>query len=196
MYLQSLLIPTAKHFLNLQYWHRFRFSLITKHFPSRKQRYSICFWMLRRKNPCNEDVLESKFRLGWVTRRRSCRCLPNIWTSSPYIPHSLWRRNDILNEKTTKKRKWKPFAHNVFIIVYRMLCHRKPCKPQRSSFPSMNWMNSSQLLTMLRWLGLMLVRMVDFLQRTLKRERTINFARNVSGIVIYLRACCAKDNWK
>jgi hypothetical protein len=50
-YSQSLLIPTAKHFLNLQYWHRFLFSLITKHLPSRKQRYSICFWMLRRKNP-------------------------------------------------------------------------------------------------------------------------------------------------
>lgn len=48
---QSLLIPTAKHFLNLQNWHRLRFSRITKHFPSRRQRYSICFWMLRRKNP-------------------------------------------------------------------------------------------------------------------------------------------------
>lgn len=51
LYSQSLLIPTAKHFLNLQNWHRLRLSLITKHFPSRKHRYSICFWMLRRKNP-------------------------------------------------------------------------------------------------------------------------------------------------
>lgn len=61
VYSQSLLIPTAKHFLNLQYWHRFRFSLITKHLPSRKQRYSICFWMLRRKNPCNW--------FKWIRRR-------------------------------------------------------------------------------------------------------------------------------
>jgi len=48
---QSRDIPTAKHFLNLQYWHLFRFSRYTMHFPSRKHRYSICFWMLRRKNP-------------------------------------------------------------------------------------------------------------------------------------------------
>ena len=38
-------------FLKRQYWHRLRFSRITKHLPSRRQRYSICFWMLRRKKP-------------------------------------------------------------------------------------------------------------------------------------------------
>lgn len=58
LYLQSRLIPTAKHFLNRQYWHRFRFNRITKHFPSRKHRYSICFWMLRRKKPCRKCQMQ------------------------------------------------------------------------------------------------------------------------------------------
>lgn len=60
--LQSLLIPTAKHFLKRQYWHRFRFRRITKHLPSRRQRYSICFWMLRRKKPLqpSQDVTPKK----------------------------------------------------------------------------------------------------------------------------------------
>lgn len=53
---ESLDIPTAKHFLNLQYWHRFRFSRITRHFPSRRHRYSICFWILRRKKPCVHET--------------------------------------------------------------------------------------------------------------------------------------------
>lgn len=53
-YLQSLDIPTARHFLKRQYWQRFRFSRITIHLPSRKHLYSICFCMLRRKNPCTQ----------------------------------------------------------------------------------------------------------------------------------------------
>lgn len=57
-YLQSRLIPTAKHFLKRQYWHRFRFKRMTKHLPSRKHRYSICFWMLRRKKPCTNKIYQ------------------------------------------------------------------------------------------------------------------------------------------
>nr|CAD7575608.1 unnamed protein product [Timema californicum] len=59
MYLQSLDIPTARHFLKRQYWHLLRFSLITRHLPSRRQRYSICFWMLRLKKPCNNHPQHS-----------------------------------------------------------------------------------------------------------------------------------------
>lgn len=56
-YLQSLDMPTARHFLNLQYWQRFRFNLITRHLPSLRHLYSICFCMLLLKNP-----------YGWKTR--------------------------------------------------------------------------------------------------------------------------------
>lgn len=56
LYSQSLDIPTERHFLNLQYWHRFRLSRITRHFPSRKHRYSICFWMLLLKNPWKNEI--------------------------------------------------------------------------------------------------------------------------------------------
>lgn len=49
-------MPAERHFLKRQYWQRLRFSLMTRHLPSRKQRYSICFWMLRRKNPCQEKT--------------------------------------------------------------------------------------------------------------------------------------------
>lgn len=55
IHLQSRLIPTAKHFRKRQYWHRLRFNLMTKHLPSRKHRYSICFCMLRRKKPCQKS---------------------------------------------------------------------------------------------------------------------------------------------
>ena len=53
--LQSLDMPTAKHFLNLQYWQRFLFNLITRHLPSLRHLYSICFWMLLLKNPWNRQ---------------------------------------------------------------------------------------------------------------------------------------------
>lgn len=42
-YLQSLDMPTARHFLNLQYWQRFRLILMTKQLPSFRHLYSICF---------------------------------------------------------------------------------------------------------------------------------------------------------
>ena len=57
--LQSRDMPTKRHFLKRQYWQRLRFSRITRHFPSRKQRYSICFWMLRRKKPCGTRAARS-----------------------------------------------------------------------------------------------------------------------------------------
>ena len=63
--LQSRDIPTARHFLKRQYWHRLRFSRMTGQWPSRRHRYSICFCMLRRKNPwtkVNSKTL-SKFAL-------------------------------------------------------------------------------------------------------------------------------------
>lgn len=69
-YLQSRLIPTARHFLNRQYWHRFRFKRITKHFPSRKQRYSICFWMLRRKKPCRKCQMQKSIKKSLQNRHR------------------------------------------------------------------------------------------------------------------------------
>jgi len=53
-HLQSLDIPTAMHFWNRQNWHRLRLRRITWHLPSLRQRYSICFCMLRRKNPWKE----------------------------------------------------------------------------------------------------------------------------------------------
>lgn len=58
-YSQSRLMPTDRHFLNLQYWQRLRFKRITMHLASRRHRYSICFWMLRRKNPCGRNGFES-----------------------------------------------------------------------------------------------------------------------------------------
>lgn len=83
-YLQSRLIPTAKHFLKRQYWQRFRFSRITRHLPSRKQRYSICFWMLRRKNPCNGKE--------WLV---FCWLLIRRWILHKLcILRMMWRRND------------------------------------------------------------------------------------------------------
>lgn len=54
VYLQSLDMPTVRHFLNRQYWHRFLFNRITKHLPSLRHRYSICFCILRLKNPWNK----------------------------------------------------------------------------------------------------------------------------------------------
>lgn len=59
-YLQSRLMPAERHFLKRQYWQRFRFKRITRHLPSRRQRYSICFCMLRRKKPCK---MNSKWKL-------------------------------------------------------------------------------------------------------------------------------------
>ena len=50
-FLQSRDMPTARHFLKRQYWQRLRLSRMTRHLPSRRHRYSICFWILRRKNP-------------------------------------------------------------------------------------------------------------------------------------------------
>lgn len=67
--LQSRLIPTARHFLKRQYWQRLRFKRITKHLPSRKQRYSICFWMLRRKKPLNRNSL--KINVGNAKKKRN-----------------------------------------------------------------------------------------------------------------------------
>jgi len=49
--LQSRDMPTARHFLKRQYWHLLRLRRITRQRPSRKQRYSICFCILRRKKP-------------------------------------------------------------------------------------------------------------------------------------------------
>jgi hypothetical protein len=53
-YSQSRDIPTYRHFLKRQYWHRFLLSLMITQWPSRRHRYSICFWMLRRKKPWNK----------------------------------------------------------------------------------------------------------------------------------------------
>lgn len=119
IYLQSRLMPTAKHFLNRQNWHRFRFNRITKHFPSRKHRYSICFWMLRRKKPYKKWKASKKhgeyFRIIRMGKRLNGlhACITTIETKSMNnkhllcIPRRMLRHND-----------------------NRMLYHRTPCRPQ------------------------------------------------------------------
>ena len=72
LYSQSLDIPTERHFLNLQYWHRFLLRRITRHLPSRKHLYSICFCMLLLKKPWKNYI-----HLGKVKRCLfSCLCVP------------------------------------------------------------------------------------------------------------------------
>ena len=62
--LQSRDIPTARHFLKRQYWHRLRFIRSTMHLPSRRHRYSHWRWMLRRKKPCGDK--SGGWVDGWV----------------------------------------------------------------------------------------------------------------------------------
>lgn len=107
LYLQSLLIPTAKHFLNLQYWHRFLFSLITKHLPSRKHRYSICFWMLRRKNPCKiESQIQLKINIvnevGFIL---NSPCNPHM-KSLHNDNHSLYHHKLCMEQKSLLSLEW------------------------------------------------------------------------------------------
>lgn len=57
--LPSLLMPTAMHFLSLQYWHLFLLILRMEHCWFFVQGlYWIFCWMLRRKKPCGQSLFE------------------------------------------------------------------------------------------------------------------------------------------
>lgn len=125
-YLQSRLIPTAKHFLNRQYWHRFRFKRITKHFPSRKQRYSICFWMLRRKKPCRE-----------------CQMQKSIHYSSP--PSGL-----MPNEMGRMETYLASFARRHTVVVARRLVSAHLTRYDRFCRRTAVWIGSGKWLVCIR----------------------------------------------
>lgn len=56
----SLDMPTSKHFCSRQYWQRLRVTLLIWQFLSRWQVYTMFFWILRRKKPCNRHPRESE----------------------------------------------------------------------------------------------------------------------------------------
>lgn len=71
LYSPSLDMPTAMHFLSLQYWHRFLFILRMEHcwFLVHGLYWIFC-WMERLKKPCNEER-ESSHKQPIVVRPRA-----------------------------------------------------------------------------------------------------------------------------
>jgi len=85
LYLQSLDMPTVRHFLNRQYWHRFLFNRITKHLPSLRHRYSICFCILRLKNPWNKHFFDYLYLY-------LSQCIALRWTKLRSLRYAIYRR--------------------------------------------------------------------------------------------------------
>ena len=110
-HLQSRDMPTARHFLNRQYWQRLRFSRIMRHLPSRRHRYSICFWMDRRKKPCggggkwSVNKGEKKKVTGWRWCSEYCWTQCRKWVNQLADLHHSSLSNVCLNYILT----W--FAH-------------------------------------------------------------------------------------
>lgn len=79
--LQSLLIPQARHFCNLQYWHRLRWCLVTSQFLDPLHWYPSCLRIERLKKPLQPSQLMAP------------QCLPEA--RSPQTTHSSTVRHTL-----------------------------------------------------------------------------------------------------